>query len=252
MLREVRNVSVIFEVNNLKKKFGGLVATNDISFKLKEKEILGVIGPNGAGKSTLFNLLAGAFPADSGKITFENKDITKSRDFERSKLGIARTYQIPKPFKKLTVLDNLLVAAYNHTIHEKEALDISNKILKNLKLYDKKDYFASELSLPEQKKLEVARALALRPKILLLDEVLAGLTPTEVNEMVATIKMIAEEESLSIIIIEHVLSAVMELSDRVIVISQGQIIEEGTPEDVVNSPTVIEVYLGEGFSFARN
>ena len=245
-------MEIFFEAKNLNKRFGGLLATNDVSIQLHKREILGVIGPNGAGKSTLFNLLSGAIKPDNGEIFFMGKSVNGLKDFELCKLGIARTFQIVKPFKELTVLENVMAAAYLTSIGKKEAKIYALRTLEAMKLINKKDELAKNLSLPEQKRLELTRALATRPKVLMLDEVLAGLNPSEVKEMIPIISNIVKNYDVSILIIEHVLYALMNLAHRVIVIDQGAVIKEGTPTEVVNDPVVIKIYLGEDFELVKS
>ena len=239
----------IFEVKNLYKQFGGLIVTNNVSFELQKGEILGIIGPNGAGKSTLFNLLSGALMPDKGKVFFKGEDVTGKKDFELCKMGVSRTFQIVKPFKELTVLENVLVGSYLRHKNKQEAIDQALDVLEKMKLADKKDTLAKNLNLAEQKRLEMTRALATDPDILMLDEVLAGLNTTEVSEMLPIIESIVEDNNRSIIIIEHVLYALMNLSHCVIVINEGKIIKQGTPNEVVNDPEVIRIYLGEEYDF---
>lgn len=241
----------IFEVHQVRKSFGGLVAVDNVSFELYPGEILGIIGPNGAGKSTLFNLLAGAMRPDSGQVRFEDQNVSGKKDYELCRLGIARTFQIVKPFRDLTVLENVMAAAFLRIKDKQKAKEFAIEMIEKMKLGSKTYALAGSLTLPEMKRLEVTRALATNPKVLMLDEVLAGLNPSEVAEMVPIIRSIVDDGKTSILIIEHVLYALMSLAHRVIVINQGKLIKVGTPEEVVNDPEVIRIYLGEDFSLAN-
>lgn len=234
---------IILSVKDIVKRFGGLIALNKVSFDMRKGEILGLIGPNGSGKTTLFNVITGYYKPDEGKIFFESEDITNKPPYELANKGIGRTFQIVKPFLRLTVLENVISSALlKHT--KDDAIKQSIEILKLVRLYDKRFMEAASLNLVEKRRLELARALALKPKLLLLDEVLAGLNPTEIDEMLVFLKKI-NEMGISILMVEHVMRAVMNISNRIIVLYNGVKIAEGSPNEVANTKKVIDVYLGE-------
>jgi branched-chain amino acid transport system ATP-binding protein len=234
---------VILEVKDVTKKFGGLTANSDISIYLKEGEILGLIGANGAGKTTLFNMIAGAFHPTSGEIIFQGKHIEKMPAHDICKLGIGRTYQIVQPFSSLTVHENVMVGALLKNSNIAKASKKADEVLKQVGLWGKRDIQGKALSLPELKRMEVARALATDPKVLLLDEVMAGLNPTESANVINLIWKI-RDSGITIIIIEHVMKAIMTLSDRIYVLNQGKLIAEGTPEEVAHNEEVQASYFG--------
>ena len=232
-------------VSHVSKSFRGLRAVNDASFEVPAGSINGLIGPNGAGKTTIFNMVAGVFAPDSGEIVFENRKISGLRPDQVCAAGIGRTFQLVKPFAGLTVLDNVIVGALHRSRNVSEARVHAASILRKLGLDAKAQLPASSLTLPDRKRLEVARALATRPRLLLLDEVMAGLRPTECDQMVEVFRDLNRSEGLTILLIEHVMRAVMALAKHIGVLHHGEVIARGTPEEVVRNPAVLECYLGE-------
>ncbi|HWQ80009.1 MAG TPA: ABC transporter ATP-binding protein [Anaerovoracaceae bacterium] len=234
---------MLLKIDSVTKKFGGLSAVSDVSLEVEQGTILGLIGPNGAGKTTLFNCINGTLPITEGKVLFNGTDITRKKSHEVSKLGIARSYQIVQPFGNMTTLQNAMVGGFCKTNVYKESEEIALKSLELVRLSHKKDLVAKHLNLGERKKLEIAKALSTQPKLLLLDEVMAGLTPTEVREMVRIIHSI-NASGVTLIIIEHIMEAIMSLSKRIVVLNFGKKIMEGTPEEVSTDQQVIEAYFG--------
>ena len=241
----------LLQVEEVTKRFGGLTAVNQVSMHVKQGETVGLIGANGAGKTTLFNLIAGAYHVTSGRILFEGKEIQNMPSHKLARIGIARTYQIVKPFSNLTMLENTMVGALQKHSRVEEARRKAEEVLELVEMGDRKHVRGENLNLPELKRMEVARALATEPKILLLDEVMAGLNPTDSGRVINLIRKIGKESGLTIIIIEHVMKAVMTLSDRVYVLNQGCLIADGSPEEVTADPEVIKSYLGEK-RYAKN
>ena len=239
-------MSTILEVSGVSKAFGSLKVIDGFDFELAEGEALGIIGPNGAGKSTLFNLITGSLKPNSGSIRFEGVDITQFPAYRRCRLGISRSYQIPHPFKGMTVFENLLVgAAFGKNQSEVQSYDACARILDLTGLLEKSNVLAGQLTLLERKRLELARALATSPRALLLDEIAGGLTEPEIQELIETISFI-RSENISVIWIEHIVHALMSVVDRLIVINFGKKLEDGDPETVIKSPEVQEVYMGIG------
>ncbi len=236
---------VLLAARHLSKSFRGLKAVNDVSFVVNKGEVLALIGPNGAGKTTCFNLLAGAMPPDQGAVILEGRDITGFRADQSCRAGIGRTFQVVKPFAGLSALDNVAVGALNAAKHVSEAKERARAVLDLLDLGHKADEPASSLTLPDRKRLEVARALATEPKLLLLDEVMAGLRPTECDRLVEILAGLNRRDGLTILLIEHVMRAVMKLAQRIVVLHHGEKIAEGVPEAVVRDPAVLDCYLGE-------
>jgi branched-chain amino acid transport system ATP-binding protein len=252
----------ILKVNNLSKSFGGIRAVTDINIEVEKGEIVGVIGPNGAGKTTFFNLLTGIYSPSTGEILYELKEKVSSKRFKPHKMttyGVARTFQNIRLFKNMTVLDNVLLGFHNRLEYgvvpgvfrfpsyykrENDALDKAAKLLEIFNLSEKKDELAKNLPYGEQRKLEVARALAQEPKLLLLDEPAAGMNPKETAELTELINWIRKEFDLTIILIEHDMSLVMGICHRIFVFDYGTLIAQGTPEEVQNNPVVIKAYLG--------
>ncbi|WP_027717179.1 ABC transporter ATP-binding protein [Desulfovirgula thermocuniculi] len=241
----------LLELRNVTIKFGGLIAVNDLSFTVNEGEIVGLIGPNGAGKTTVFNLISGVYRPTKGEIYFNGENIVGLKPYQVCQKGIGRTFQLVKPFGNKTVLYNVMVGAFLHTNNTHVSREKALEVLKLVGLHHRKDMLAKNLTIVDRKKLEVAKALATEPKLLLLDEVLAGLNPAEVNEAIEVIKRI-HRAGVTILLIEHVLKAAMALSQRVVVIDYGRKIAEGPPEEVTNNPEVIKAYLGERYGAARN
>jgi branched-chain amino acid transport system ATP-binding protein len=236
---------MILRVENLSKSFRGLKAVSGASFEIPEGAINALIGPNGAGKTTIFNMVAGVFPPDTGRIIFQGKEIQSLRPDQVCAAGIGRTFQIVKPFAGLSVLDNVMVGGFLKERTSSGSRKVSLDILQKLNLEGKANLAASSLTLPDRKRLEVARALATRPKLLLLDEVMAGLRPTECDQMVEVFRGLARSEGLTILLIEHVMRAVMALAQHVGVLHHGVVIARGTPAEIVRHPAVLECYLGE-------
>ena len=239
----------LLELKGVSKNFGGLKAVNQVSFSLEEGEILGIIGPNGAGKTTLFNTITGFYKPDEGEVWFESERLIALKPHQICKKGMVRTFQIVKPFLELTTLENVVIAALNRTENVQEAKTRALKTIEFVGLKDKAETLATGLTLPHRKRLELARALATEPKLLLLDEVMAGLTPTEVDELIRLLKEV-NKKGITILLIEHVMRGVMALSQRVVVLNYGEKIAEGVPEEVVKNRQVIEAYLGEEFGNA--
>lgn len=232
------------EIINVSKNFGGLKAVSNLNLRLEKGDILGLIGPNGAGKTTIFNLISGYYKPDQGKITMNEKDITGLRPDQICKLGLTRTYQAVKPFSDSTVIDNVIVGALNHVSSVKHAREKANEIIEFLNMSSIKNYLAGSLPIASQKRLEIAKALATDPEIILLDETMAGLRPAEIDELINIVKKISER-GISMIIVEHVMKVIMTLSNHIVVINYGQKIAEGSPNEIVHNPQVIEAYLGE-------
>lgn len=235
----------LLNVHGVTKSFRGLRAVAHATFTIESNSIVALIGPNGAGKTTLFNLIAGVFAPDSGSIHFDGQRIDGRRPDQVCAAGIGRTFQLVKPFAGLTVIDNVVVGALRCAPTVDQARVHAENILAKLGLTAKRNQPAQTLTLPERKRLEIARALATRPKLLLLDEVLAGLRPKECDELVATLREINQRDGIAILIIEHVMRAVMALAERIVVLHHGEIIAQGPPEEVARDPAVIESYLGE-------
>jgi branched-chain amino acid transport system ATP-binding protein len=233
----------LLSVVDVSKRFRGLAALSHVSFDVQPGEIFAVIGPNGAGKTTLFNMIAGAMAPDGGSITFAGETIDGLRSDEVARRGIGRTFQLMRPFPSLSVEDNVVVGALMRTNALEDARKIAHEVMSQLDLLGKRTQIASSLTLPDRKRLEVARALATRPRLLLLDEVMAGLRPTETDRIVSILRDL-NRAGLTILLIEHVMRAVTALASRILVLHHGAAIAEGTPENVLREPAVIESYLG--------
>jgi len=234
------------DVRGLSKWFGGLAANRDVDFSVEEGEIVSIIGPNGAGKSTLFNCITGFYRASSGNVMFYGRDITNLGADKICKMGIARTFQIVQVISDMTVLENVVTGALLHYQRIRPAVNKAEEILTFTGLYEKKDYLATELTIADKKRLEVSMALATQPRLLMLDESMAGLTKVELQQIIDLIKMI-RKKGMTLVVVEHVMEAVMKISDRVIVLNSGKKIMEGTPKEVVSNPEVIQAYLGEKY-----
>jgi branched-chain amino acid transport system ATP-binding protein len=235
----------LLEVRGVSKSFRGLRAVHDASFDIPEGSINALIGPNGAGKTTIFNMVAGVYRPDSGSIAFDRKPIHGLRPDQVCTAGIGRTFQVVKPFAGLSVLDNVMVGAFLKEKTAVAARKVAVAVLEKLHLDAKRDMPASSLTLPDRKRLEVARALATRPRLLLLDEVMAGLRPTECDEMVEVFRNLNRADGLTILLIEHVMRAVMALAQHIGVLHHGEVIARGTPSQIVRDPAVLECYLCE-------
>lgn len=242
---------IMLSVEKVTKKFGGLTAVNQVSMQVREGEIVGLIGANGAGKTTLFNMIAGAYPVTEGKILFDGREVQNVPSHKLAKIGVGRTYQIVKPFGNLTMLENTMVGALQKYPKVEDARKKAEEVLELVEMSDRRDVRGENLNLPELKRMEVARALATEPKILLLDEVMAGLNPADSERVIELVRKINKETGLTIVIIEHIMKAVMTLSNRIYVLNQGVLIAQGTPEEVSRNPEVIKSYLGEK-RYAKN
>jgi branched-chain amino acid transport system ATP-binding protein len=243
-------VAEILKVSNVSKHFGGLTAVNDVSFSINEGETVGLMGPNGAGKTTLVNMICGSYATDSGKIEFLGKDITSLPPWKRCKLGICRTYQIPRPFPELTTIASVCVSALygkdrpNRSLED--AMTEATHYLEFVGLFSKRNVLARDLTLFEMRGLELARALATQPKLIFVDEVMAGLNPVESEKAVRLIERAKDQFGVTVLWIEHVMAVLMRAAERVIVLHYGEKIAEGPPQEVANNQMVIESYLGRG------
>jgi branched-chain amino acid transport system ATP-binding protein len=236
----------LLEVQGITKRFGGLLANDNISFTVNHGEIVGIIGPNGSGKSTLFNCITGFYRPEAGRVLYQGRDITRLSADRICKLGIARTFQIVQVISDMTVLENVMTGAFLRSPNKGAARGRAEEVLGFTGLWEKRDAPATSITIPDKKRLEVSMALATKPTLLMLDEAMAGLTPVELKEMLALVRKV-RENGITLVIVEHVMEAVMELSDRVIGINSGRKIVEDVPEKIVVNPEVIRAYLGERY-----
>ena len=237
----------LLEIREVSKRFGGLTALSNVSYSVHQGEILGLIGPNGAGKTTLFNVVNGFYPPSKGEVLFKGERISHLQPYQICKFGIGRTFQVVRPLQRMTVLDNVIASAFLRAKNKEDAKEMALEALRFTGLYEDKDLISKGLPLGKRKKLEITRALATKPEMLLLDESFAGLNPSEQNELIDIIRQI-RAKGITIMIIEHHMKVIMSLSDRVVVLNYGQKIAEGTPKEIGSNPLVIEAYLGEAES----
>lgn len=234
----------LLEVQNITKKFGGLVAVKDFSLSMEKGEIVALIGPNGAGKTTAFNVIAGYYRADEGEVLFDDRNITNRRPDQICAQGLVRTFQVVRPFRGLTVLENVMIGAFARTNNNHEAREKAEEVLDFLGMSNLSNQFASGLPIAGRKRLEIARALATDPKVMLLDETMAGLRPLETDELIGMVRKMSEK-GIAIFLVEHVMKVVMSLAERIIVLHHGETIAQGMPAEVVKNKQVIDAYLGE-------
>jgi branched-chain amino acid transport system ATP-binding protein len=241
------SASALLDVQRVSKYFGGLRANEDISFQVSQGEIVSIIGPNGAGKSTLFSCITGFHRVDKGRVLFKSRDITNRKPHAIGKLGVVRTFQIAQVISDMTVLENVMTGGFLRHARVREVRGNAEEVLAFTGLMAKRNYNALALSVSDKKRLEVSMALAMEPELLMLDESMAGLTPVELKEMIELIRKV-RSRGVTVVVVEHVMEAVMELSDRVIVLNSGRKIVEGSPKEVVANPEVIRAYLGDGYN----
>ncbi|HML41248.1 MAG TPA: ABC transporter ATP-binding protein [Bellilinea sp.] len=234
----------LLEVKGLTKRFGGLVAVNALDLVIEPGQIIGLIGPNGAGKTTAFATIAGFYKPEEGQVIFDGKNITGMRPDRICKLGLTRTFQVVKPFPEITVQENILVGAYNAAPNEELALAITEEIIEFMELGNLREQLAGSLPIAGRKRLEIAKAMATQPKMILLDEVMAGLRPTETDETIELVRKI-QQNGVSILLVEHVMKVIMSLADKIVVVHHGTKIAEGAPQEIVHNQAVIDAYLGE-------
>jgi branched-chain amino acid transport system ATP-binding protein len=237
----------LLRVNGVTKIFGGLIAVSNVTFSVNKGEILGLIGPNGAGKTTLFNVINGFYPPSTGEVFFKEVRISHLKPHRICKLGIGRTFQVVKPLQRMTVLDNVIASAFLRAKNKAHAEEIAIEALKFTGLHEDRNLISKGLPLGKRKRLEITRAIATQPEMILMDESFAGLNPTEINDQIEIIRQI-KSKGITIMVIEHHMRVIMSLSDRIVVLNYGQKIAEGTPKEIGSNPLVIEAYLGEAES----
>jgi branched-chain amino acid transport system ATP-binding protein len=242
-------MSALLEVQGVSRTFGATRAVDNVSFAVQPGELLGLIGPNGAGKSTLFNLIAGVMPPSGGKIVVDGADVTGWKSYDMARAGVARTFQIPKPYRQLSVIENVMISAFLRERSMAGARDLADLTLSDLGLAPYRDRPTSELTVGLLKRLEVARALAMQPKLVLFDEIMAGLTPTEVGAMTEIVASLPAR-GITVVWVEHVLYAIMKTATRMVVINRGSVIAQGAPAGVARDPAVVKAYLGEEMQLA--
>ncbi len=239
----------LLKLEDVTKRFGGLIAVNAVSLQVEAGEFVGIVGPNGSGKTTLFNVINGVFYPEEGRVLFEDKDITRLPPYKRAPLGLARTFQIPRPFASASVLENVAVGAMFGTMGKQvnvaESLEIADQTIERAGLREHRDKQAGALTPVEKKLMEIARALAMKPRLLLMDEAMAGMHPSDIDDMVAFVKSIAKEEGIAVVaMVEHIMRAVVGMAEKVIVLDQGSKIVDAPTKEALEDPKVIEVYLG--------
>lgn len=237
----------LLEVKNITMQFGSLLANSDVTFDVEKGSIVGLIGPNGAGKTTLFNCIAGMYKPTSGQIILRGEDVTNLPSYKMARLGVARTFQVVRPLKEMSVIDNILVGAYMKESDTAKALEVAERCMDLCFLSEHRNKRAGGLTIGNKKRLEVARALATHPELLLLDEAIAGLTAGEVKDMVDVIVRL-RNDGVTILMVEHIMEAIMPIADKIVVLAHGKKIAEGTPKQVIEDPVVITAYFGEKFS----
>lgn len=236
-------MQTVLKADNIKVQYGGVIAVNNVSVSLNQGEVLGLIGPNGAGKSTLFNAITGFAPISEGSVQFYGEDVTSMPPYARTRIGMGRTFQTERPYEDLTVLENVLVAAFLKNPKRKDAERVALSALEKVGLSDRAHQLSSDLNLARLRRLELAKALALEPKVLFLDEIMAGLNPPALKEMIEFLRSLTAT-GISIVMVEHIMEAIIQLSDHVVVLASGSKIAEGSAKEVINNEKVIEAYLG--------
>ena len=239
----------MLRLENVTKRFGGLIAVDDVSLEIKQGEFVGIVGPNGSGKTTLFNIISGVYYPEEGRVLFEGRDITRFPPYKRAPLGIGRTFQIPRPFSSATVRENVAVGAMFGTLRNKvgvdESMEIADEIIKRVGLEEHRDKQAGGLTPVEKKLTEIGRALAMQPKLILMDEAMSGMHPNDIDQMVLLIKTIAKEQHIAVVaMVEHIMRAVVGMAEKVIVLHQGAKIVDAPTREALQDPKVVEVYLG--------